>query len=72
MHDVAMYLIDAFYQALSLNEDKFTLATKTDHILRAKKEGKVSGLLSIEEAFLGSLAALRMFYKLGVRAMRLT
>jgi len=72
--DAAMWLTDAFYQALEKNPDKFALALKAKDIEAVKKEGKVAGFLSIEggEPLLGSLAALRMFYRLGVRAMGLT
>ena len=72
--DAAIWLIDAFYQSLELNKDRFTLATNARDITKAEREGKVAGLLSIEggEPLLGSLAALRMFYRLGVRAMGLT
>ncbi len=66
-------LLDSFYSLLDRTED-FRLATKAEHIEDAKKKGEVSALLSIEggEAVEGSLALLRGFYKLGVRAMGLT
>jgi membrane dipeptidase len=69
-----MWLLDAFYRELDLNKDKLVLALNSKDILKAKKDGKVSAFLSLEggEPLLGSLAALRMFYKLGVRAMGLT
>jgi membrane dipeptidase len=72
--DAAMWLLDAFYRELDLNKDKLVLALNSKDILKAKKDGKVSAFLSLEggEPLLGSLAALRMFYKLGVRAMGLT
>jgi len=72
--DAAMWLTDAFYLALEKSPDKLLHATKSGDIEKAKKEGKVAGFLSIEggEPLLGSLPALRMFHRLGVRAMGLT
>jgi membrane dipeptidase len=70
----AIWLIDAFYQSLDENYDKMALALNYSDIKKTESDGKVSGLLSIEggEPLLGNLASLRMFYKLGVRAMGLT
>src|ERR1044071_611520 len=50
------------------------LATSTDDIRRAKREGKVGVLMGIEggHAIENSLSALREFYRLGVRYMTLT
>src|ERR671920_2336797 len=50
------------------------LATSTADIMRAKREGKVGVLMGIEggHAIENSLAALREFYRLGVRYMTLT
>ena len=69
----ALELLDAFYSLLDQSED-LRLATKASDIEKAKHEGAVSALLSIEggEAIEGSLALLRDFYRLGVRAMGLT
>lgn len=66
-------LLDAFYDLVD-RSDEFVMATRAQDILDAKAQGKVAGLLSIEggEAIEGSLAVLRSFYKLGVRAMGLT
>lgn len=72
--NAAMMLLDAFYQSLEENGDRFGLALNSDDIVKASDEGRVAGLLSIEggEPLLGNLASLRMFYRLGVRAMGLT
>ncbi len=72
--NAAMMLLDAFYQSLEENGDRFRLALNSDDIAKANDEGRVAGLLSIEggEPLLGNLASLRMFYRLGVRAMGLT
>ncbi len=66
-------LLDAIY-ALTEQSDELILATKASDIEEAKAKGKVSVLMSIEggEAVEGSLALLRGFYKLGVRAIGLT
>lgn len=66
-------MLDAFCNLLDQSEE-FVMATKTQHILDTKADGKVAGLLSIEggEAIEGSLSVLRNFYRLGVRAMGLT
>ncbi|MFQ5611996.1 MAG: dipeptidase [Anaerolineae bacterium] len=70
----ALRLIDAFYLALEENPDSLLLATTAAGVERAKAEGKVAGILSLEgaEALEGELAPLRMFYRLGVRALGLT
>jgi membrane dipeptidase len=69
-----MEMLDAFYQSLEENMDRLALALSHDDIIKASKEGKVAAVLSIEggEAIEGSLSALRMLYRLGVRAMGLT
>lgn len=70
----ALRLIDAFYQALDENPDTLLLATTAADVERAKSEGQVAGVLSLEgaEALEGDLAMLRIFYRLGVRALGLT
>jgi len=67
-------MIDAFYVALDENPDALLLATTAADIERAKAEGKVAGVLSLEgaEALEGDLAMLRTFYRLGLRAVGLT
>jgi membrane dipeptidase len=72
--NAALWLLDAFYKGLEENSDKMMLALNHEDIKRAERDGKVAGLLSIEggEPLLGNLASLRMFYRLGVRAMGLT
>ncbi len=66
-------LLDAFYGLTEQSED-FILATTAQHIIDAKAQSKVAGLLSIEggEAIEGSTALLRTYYRLGIRAMGLT
>jgi membrane dipeptidase len=70
----ALRLLDVFYQELGENADQLTLATSVSDIERAKAEGKVAGILSLEgaEALEGDLRVLRAFYKLGVRNIGLT
>lgn len=66
-------LLDSFYSLLDESED-FRLATTAADIERAKREGHVCALISIEggEAIEGRLALLRDYYRMGVRAMGLT
>jgi membrane dipeptidase len=70
----ALRLLDVFYQELGENADQLSLATSASDIERAKAEGKVAGILSLEgaEALEGDLRVLRAFYKLGVRNIGLT
>ena len=70
----ALRLLDVFYQELEENADQLTLATSASDIERAKVEGKVAAILSLEgaEALEGDLGVLRAFYKLGVRNIGLT
>ena len=64
----ALKMANLFYEAAEMSPD-FVTVTTHDEIVKAKKEGKTTGLLSIEgaEPLMGEIALLRMFYKLGVR-----
>jgi membrane dipeptidase len=70
----ALELLDALYALVDQSDEQLRIATKAADIEAAKAAGDVSFLLSIEggEAVEGSLALLRGFHKLGVRAMGLT
>lgn len=71
-HTLAM--IDLFYRQVNEHPGELCLATCADDILQAKEQGMVAGLLSLEgaEGLQGSLATLRMLYRLGVRWIGLT
>jgi membrane dipeptidase len=70
----ALDLIDSVYRSVEKYPGDLMLATSTADIRRAKREGKVGALMGIEggHAIENSLAALREFYRLGVRYMTLT
>jgi len=69
-----LQLLDLFYREAAANADGMLVATTAAEIRRAKAEGKLAGLLGIEggEAIEGDLAALRCFYRLGVRLLTVT
>lgn len=66
----ALQMVDKFYEGMEKNPE-IVAVTRHDEIVKAKKEGKVTGLLSIEgaEPLMGDLALLRVFYRLGVRML---
>ena len=70
----ALDLIDVSYRMLEKYPDDLMFAASAADIRRAKKQGKVGVLFGIEggHAIENSLAALREFYRLGVRYMTLT
>ncbi len=70
----ALDLIDVSYRMLEKYPGDLVFAGSADDIRRAKKQGKVGVLFGIEggHAIENSLAALREFYRLGVRYMTLT
>ena len=70
----AMELIDVTYRATEKYPDKLSQCTTSADIRRAKREGKMCVLMGIEGGYAieNSLAALREFYRLGVRYMTLT
>jgi membrane dipeptidase len=70
----ALDLIDVSYRMIEKYPDDLLFATSAADIRRAKKAGKVGVLMGIEggHAIENSLAALREFYRLGVRYMTLT
>ena len=70
----ALDLIDSTYRAVERNPNDLTLCKTVADIRQAKKQGKVCALMGIEggHAIEDSLAALREFYRLGVRYMTLT
>jgi membrane dipeptidase len=67
-------MIDLFYRHVDEHPGDLCLATCADDILQAKERGMVAGILSLEgaEGLQGSLATLRMIYRLGVRWIGLT
>ena len=66
-------LIDKYYTEIEKNSDRISLI-KTASDLQKAREGGVHSILSIEgaEVLQGSLAALRMYYRMGVRLITLT
>jgi membrane dipeptidase len=67
---MATLMVDKFYTEIEAN-DGIVAVTTHDEIVDAKKEGKVCGLLSLEgaEPLMGEIAALRVYYRLGVRML---
>jgi membrane dipeptidase len=67
-------LIDLFYRFQAEHAEDMCLATRAGDIERAKVEGRVAGILSMEgaEGLEGDLGVLRMMYRLGVRWIGLT
>jgi len=66
----ATLMVDKFYGEIEENPGIVAVTTH-DEILKAKKEGKVCGLLSMEgaEPLMGELAAIRVYYRLGLRML---
>lgn len=70
----AMDLIDSTYRETEKHPNELLNCTTVADIRRAKKQNKVCALMGIEGGYAieNSLAALRDFYRLGVRYMTLT
>ncbi|MDR7485417.1 MAG: dipeptidase [Armatimonadota bacterium] len=70
----ARELIQAFHAAISAHADQVVGVTTVEGIERARQEGKIAAVLSIEngDALGGDLAVLDEFYRLGVRLLGLT
>lgn len=70
----ALKELDAIYAILDANADKAALVTTTAQALEARQQGKLAVFLNFEgaEPIHSELALLRMFYRLGLRAMSLT
>jgi len=70
----AMELIDVTYRATEKYPDQLSQCSTAADIRRAKKQKKMCVLMGIEGGYAieNSLAALRKFYRLGVRYMTLT
>lgn len=70
----AMELLDTFYQEMEAHEDLIGIVRSFRDIEENWETGKMSAMLTVEEGGVceGSLAALRNFYRLGVRMMTLT
>ncbi|HEX2988749.1 MAG TPA: dipeptidase [Chloroflexota bacterium] len=66
--------IDAFYREAADCSDAATIALRANDVLRAKAEGKVAMILSLEgaEGLEGSLGALRVCHRLGLRFLGIT
>jgi len=67
-------MIDALYREVARHPDKMEIAYSASDVIRINKEGKIAAILAIEggHAIEDDLAALRTFYRLGVRYMTLT
>jgi len=67
-------ILDMIVEEVGRYPDDLALATTADEVLRAKQEGKIAILLSVEGGHMidSSLAVLRDFRRLGARSMTLT
>ncbi len=70
----ALRRIDSVHETVRRHPDDLMLATSARDVKRAAREGKIACLMGIEGGHIieNDLAALRMFYSLGVRYMTLT
>jgi membrane dipeptidase len=73
MRQTVEYL-DAYHREVESFSDLAVAATKADDILRAKEQGKVALILSMEgaEALEGDLSFLRICHRLGLRSLGIT
>lgn len=67
-------VIDALFQEIEENSDEIELARSYQDVLRIRNAGKIAALLSFEgaEALGQDLAALRLFYQVGLRMLSFT
>ena len=70
----AVMMVDAFYRSVEESKDIFVQVRNCDDIVKAKNEGKIGGMLTIEgaEPLMGELGILRVFHTLGVRILSFT
>ncbi|GAB6098577.1 dipeptidase [Halanaerocella petrolearia] len=70
----SLAMLDKFYQLLETNKEEIAIARDYKELKLNQEQGKISAFLSIEEGGVlqESLANLRNFYRLGVRAITLT
>lgn len=70
----ALQRMDMFFQALEAYPNTLTLATSAADIRKAKRAGKIAGILGLEgaEPIEDSIELLHAFYRLGVRNLGLT
>ncbi|RLC77192.1 MAG: membrane dipeptidase [Chloroflexi bacterium] len=69
-----LHLMDAFYEALDKAAERLLLARTAADIRRAKEEGKLAAILSMEgaEGIEEDLTVLKMLYRLGLRMLGIT
>ncbi len=70
----ALMITDLIVEEVARHPDDLFLATSSDDVLRAHREGKIGVLLGVEGGHMidSSIAVLRQFYRLGVRYLGLT
>lgn len=70
----AFRMLDRYWLELQRSGEQIRHCNTADDIRLAHKQGKIAAILSIEggEALAGELAALRVYYRLGVRSLCLT
>jgi membrane dipeptidase len=72
--EACMGMIDCYYQELRSCRQVLAPAFTYEGIMENQRQGKISAMLTIEDGAVlkGSMAFLRIFYRLGVRMMTLT
>lgn len=72
--ETALAMTDLYYRELEKNKDLVAPVLYLEDLEENRKNGKLSSLLTLEEGEIlkGSLANLRIFYRLGVRMIALT
>jgi membrane dipeptidase len=70
----AFSLLDGLLEQIRLHPGEMALCTSADEVLTARATGRFAAMISIEggHAIEADLGLLRLFYRLGVRAMTLT